>query len=211
MSLLHALMRPGRALARSERGAALTEFAILIPVLAMLLVGAFDLGHTLYLRSLLDGALQKAARDSGLETGTVAANQAAIDGNVRQQLRSLGLDDNEITIRRRYFRTFSAAAASQGEPFTDTNTNGRCDNGEPYEDRNLNNTRDADGGDAGQGGAKDTVVYTVTVNYPRMFPLHNFIDVPERIAVSGSTVMSNQPYGEQASYGATVVRNCPAT
>ena len=197
-------------LGRDQRGATLTEFGLLIPVLALLLVGALDVGHSLYMRTLLDGAIQKAARDSGLENGTVAATQTTIDGRVRTQLRKLGLDDSEITIRRRYYRTFSAASAAQGEPYTDTNGNGACDAGEPYEDRNNNNTRDADGADGGQGGAKDTVVYTVSVDYDRMFPLASFIGVPERMQMSGSTVMNNQPYGDQGSYAAPTVRNCPA-
>lgn len=203
-------MRPD-SLGRDERGATLTEFGLLIPVLALLLVGSLDVGHSLYMRTLLDGAVQKAARDSGLESGTVAANQTTIDNRVRTQLRKLGIEDSEITIRRRYYRTFSAASAAQAEPFTDNNGNGRCDAGEPYTDQNNNSVRDADGADGGQGGAMDTVVYTVSVNYERMFPLASFIGVPDRVQMSGSTVMSNQPYGDQGSYTAPTVRNCPAT
>ena len=207
-------MRPGDSLARlagDERGATLTEFGLLIPVLALLLVGALDVGHSLYMRTLLDGAVQKAARDSGLESGTATATQTTIDNRVRTQLRKLGLANNEITISRRYYRTFSAASAAQGEPYTDNNGNGRCDGGEPYTDQNGNNVRDADGADGGQGGAKDTVVYTVSVNYERMFPLSSFIGVPDRVQMSGTTVMSNQPYGDQGTYATPVVRNCPAT
>ncbi|MEA3015325.1 MAG: hypothetical protein QOI38_47 [Sphingomonadales bacterium] len=199
------------ALARDERGATLTEFGLVFPVLAMLLVGSFDVGHTLYVRSILEGAVQKAARDSGLETGTAATIQATVDGRVRAQLHKVGLQDSDITINRRTYRTFSAAAAAQGEPFTDTNGNGRCDGGEPFEDRNANMTRDADGSAAGQGGAKDTVIYSVTVNFQRLFPIDGFIGGNGRTTMTGTTVMNNQPYGDQGSYGTPVVRNCPAS
>lgn len=203
--------RRQRRLAGDDRGVTLVEFGILMPVAAVLLMGAFDVGHTLYTRSILEGAIQRAGRDSGLETGTVSATQATIDNRVKTQLNKLGIPDSDITITRRFYRSFTQAQAAFAEPFTDTNNNGRCDNGEPYEDRNRNNARDTDGADAGQGGAQDTVVYTVALNYDRMFPLDGLLGLPERVQMEGSTVMNNQPYGDQGSYGAMIVRNCPAT
>jgi Flp pilus assembly protein TadG len=211
MSRLAAFLRRLRRprLAADASGTALTEFGLLIPVLAVLLMGALDAGHTLYVRSTLEGAMQKAARDSGIETGAIVANQTTIDNKVRSQLRELGLDNDDITISRRFFRTFAAASAAAGEPFTDSNGNGLCDQGEPYEDHNLNNTRDADGADAGQGGARDTVVYTVALDYERLFPMAGLIGLPEHVVMESSTVMNNQPYAEQSAYGTMVVRNCP--
>lgn len=197
-------------LLRDDRGATIVEFGLLIPVLGLLLMGMFDIGHSLYTRAILEGAVQGAARNSGLESGTEAANQASIDGYVRGQIRRLGIPDGDITITRRFYRSFSAAAAAAGEPFTDSNSNTRCDNGEPYEDRNHNRVRDADGGDAGQGGATDSVLYTVRLNYERMFPLYRFLGLSNRATVQASTVMNNQPYGDQGSYAPPVVRNCPA-
>lgn len=205
------MIRPriGR-LGRDEQGSALTEFGLLAPVLIVLLLGAFDMGHSLYARSVLEGSLQKAARDSSLETGTVAENQAVIDNLVRGQMNDIGIDNEDITIRRRYYRSFSAASAANAEPYTDNNHNNKCDNGEPYEDRNNNSTRDVDGGDAGQGGAEDTVLYTVTLNFKRLFPIANFIGLSDREVIQASTVMNNQPYGEQGSYAAATTRHCPA-
>ena len=113
-----------------------------------------------------------------------------------------------VTITRRYYRTFTAAANATPEAWTDTNKNGRCDAGEPYQDDNRNNTWDADGGNGGQGGAKDAVLYTVTVSYARMFPIYNLIGGSNTAKVTASTVLKNQPYGDQATYGASVVRNC---
>lgn len=198
----------GDTFARDDRGATVIEFAMIAPVMALLLVGAFDIAHTLYARAVLQGIVQKVARDATLEASTDTAAQAALDEKVKSQIRALA-NNATFVIKRRYYRTFSAAAAARAEDFTDTNRNGTCDSGEPYVDANLNGTWDPDGGNSGQGGAKDRTVYTVTISYPRMFPLWNFIDVPTTTTLSASTVLINQPYTDQNSYGAAVNRNCP--
>ena len=199
---------PSAGLRHDVRGTTLVEFALLIPVMGLMLMGFLDIGHTLYMRSVLQGEVQKAARDSGLEAGATTANQAAMDAKVRAQVLKLKRNAT-VTITRRAYRSFSQAAAAQAEPFTDTNGNGRCDAGEPYEDRNANGTRDLDGGNAGQGSAKDAVLYTVALSYPHEFPIDKMMNLPSTTTVKATTVMKNQPYGEQGT-DTTVVRNCPA-
>lgn len=202
-------IRPLRSLAHAERGATLVEFAFVAPVFCLLLIGAFDVGHTLYMKAILQGVVQKAARDSGLETGSISAQQASIDSRVRQSV--LDLDKSAtVTFTRRYFRNFTKAAAQQPEAFTDTNGDGVCDNGEPYQDANNNNVWDPDGGDSGQGGARDAVLYTADITYPRVLPLQKFIpSYPDKVNVQASTILENQPYGDQGTYAAPTVRNCP--
>jgi len=170
------------------------------------MIGAFDVGHTLYVRAVVQGALQKAARDSGLESGLT--NNAALDAKVSSQIKDVTGNAADVKFKRRFYRTFSAAAAARAEPFTDTNGNSKCDGGEPFEDQNHNNVRDADGADEGQGGAKDSVLYTVTVSYPRMFPLNGLMNLSNTTTVNGSMILANQPYGDQGSYAAPVVRYC---
>lgn len=197
-----------RTIATDRSGATIVEFGLVAPAFMMVLVASFDIGHTLYVRSALQGIVQKVARDSSLEAGTEAATQTALDNKVRAQTIALA-NNATITFSRRFYRTFSAASAAQAEPWTDTNANGRCDAGEPYQDNNLNGTWDADGGDSGQGGAKDKTLYTVTVSYPRFFPLWRFIGGATTTVVSATTVLANQPYSDQGSYGTSIVRNCP--
>ncbi|RHW17070.1 pilus assembly protein [Sphingomonas gilva] len=199
------MRRLARSLRRDRRGATLVEFAIVAPVLCLLLIGAFDMGHTLYMKTVLQGVMQKSARDSGLESGL--DNRETIDAKVEKQVKALA-NNAEITFKRRYYRTFSAAAAAKAEPFTDTNANGKCDAGEPFEDQNHNHVRDADGADDGQGGAKDSVLYTVTVEYPRMFPMNAMLGFSDTTTVTGAMILANQPYGDQGSYAAPTVRNC---
>lgn len=203
-----------RELVRADGGAALTEFGLISPVLFLLLFGGFDVGHTLYMRTVLEGAVQKAARDASLESasGNDATVRTAIDTAVRNQL--LPLNSNAaITFNRRFYRTFTDAAAAEAEEFNDTPSgtfaNGICDNGETYTDVNNNSMWDADGGDLiNRAGARDNVVYTVNVAYPRLFPLHAFIDVPDTTNLSASTVLANQPYGDQEAADAPTTRTC---
>jgi Flp pilus assembly protein TadG len=209
MKLRPAHLQPIAALRRDRRGAALVEFAIIAPVMGLVLLGAFDTGHSLYMRAVLQGIVQKVARDSALESGTVTQQQTALDNKVRASVAAIANNAN-ITITRRFYRTFADAAAAQPEPYTDTNHNGTCDQGEPYQDENLNNTWDRDGGDAGQGTAKDRTVYTVSLSYPRLFPLYKIIGGSNTTRISAATVLENQPYSDQSSYGAAVVRNCTA-
>lgn len=198
---------PSRLL-QDTRGTTVIEFAIIAPVMALLLLGAFDTAHSLYVRAALQGVVQKTARDSALESGVATEQQTILDNKVRAGVTAIA-NTATIVITRRYYRTFSDAAAAQAEAWTDTNHNGICDANEPYQDDNGNGTWDADGGNAGQGGAKDRTLYTVTMTYPRFFPLYRIIGGSSTTKITASTVLENQPYGDQGSYGTPVVRNCP--
>lgn len=196
---------------RDESAVSVTEFGLIAPAVITMLLGTMDVGHTLYMRTIIDGAIQEVARDSSLEDGGILGEQQAIDYRIKQQIRKLNKSidpDEDIKIKRRYYRNFTNAFNAEEEEYTDTNDNGVCDNGEPYVDANLNETWDSDGGDEGQGGAKDVSIVTVTVTYDRLFPLAKLINLPEQITVSANTVLANQPYAEQASYGAAQTRNC---
>ncbi|MBU0670469.1 MAG: pilus assembly protein [Alphaproteobacteria bacterium] len=197
-----------RGLDRDQQGVTIVEFAIVAPVLCVMLLGAFDMGHTLYVRAVLEGTVQKAARDASLEAGTDAQVLGVIDQKVEDQLTPLGIGAAEIRPTRRFYRTFNDAAAARAETWTDSNANGTCDEGEPYDDENHNQVWDSDGGNDGQGGAKDATLYTVRVSYPRLFPIDRLIGGSDTTNLSASTVLRNQPYGDQGSYEAAQVRNC---
>lgn len=197
-------------LAADARGATILEFGLIAPVLCVMLLGSLDFGHTLYMQGVLQGAVQKAARDGTLETaaGSTSTDRDAIDNVVRKQLLALN-SSATITFNRRFYRSFTLAAAAQAETFTDTNGDGLCDDGEPFDDRNSNGVRDSDGGDSvDHAGARDDVLYTVTVSYPRMFPLDKLIGLSSTVNLKASTVLANQPYGDQDSYGAPSVGHC---
>lgn len=191
---------------RDERGAALMEFGLVAPVLMVMLMGAIDVGHRLYARSTLQGTVQKAARDTGLEGGTIAKQQEAIDKKVIEQVQNLH-NAAEVTFERRAYRDFTRAA-SPAESWSDTNGDGFCNAGEPFEDYNRNGIRDLNVGVKGQGGAEDAVIYTVRMKYPAVTPVYGLFGLDPDVDLTAQTVLRNQPYNAQGSDPPPIVGNC---
>lgn len=196
-----------RRLGGDERGVTVVEFAMVAPIMCLLLLGAFDFAHTLYTRGVLQGIVQKVARDATMEEEDPIVASRALDDKVKKQVYAMR-NDAKLNFDRRFYRSFSEAAAAKPEPWTDTNKNKKCDAGEPYQDNNLNKAWDKDGGNAGQGGARDAVVYTVEMTYPRILPVYNFIGGSKTTKLTAVTLLRNQPFDSQGSYGDPVVRNC---
>lgn len=182
-------------------GAAIIEFALIAPVLLMFVLGIFDLGYNVYTKTLLEGAVQKAARDSTIEAAET--REATIDAHIEKVVHDL-VPSASVTFERKSYSSFSDVA--QPEDFTDSNSDGSCNDNEPFEDANGNGEWDADRGKDGFGGARDAVLYTVNIEYDRAFPLARFIGVPERVQTSASTVLRNQPWNLQSIE--TAVGNC---
>ncbi|WP_294093907.1 TadE/TadG family type IV pilus assembly protein [Sphingomonas sp.] len=185
-------------LLRDRRGVAVTEFAILAPVLMVTLMGLMDLSFQAYTRAVLEGAIQKAGRDSGIEGATATEIDAKVTAAVKQVANRAS-----VTFDRRSYSTFGNIKA---ERFTDTNGNGIRDPNECYDDVNGNGMWDADPGKTGQGGANDVTLYTVTATYPRMFPLGALLGWSSTETISAKTLLKNQPYATQAI--PTVVTRC---
>lgn len=198
-------------LARDDSGNAITEFGLIAPAVIAMLLGTMDAGHTLYMRTVIDGAIQEIARDSSLEDGTILAKQEAINWRIKQKILSLNntIDpDKDIKIKRRYYKNFTDANNAEAEDYTDTNNNGVCDEGEPFVDINDNDVWDDDGADEGQGLARDVAIVSVSVSYDRILPIASLIGLPDKVSLSANTVLANQPYAEQTEYGAPTVGNC---
>jgi len=187
------------SLARDQTGAAIVEFALIAPVLLMTLFGMFDLGHGMYTKSLLQGAIEKASRDSTIEGATTGALDTRVSTIVRRIAPGA-----TITFTRASFSSFTSVG--QPEDFVDANTNGLCDGGETFEDANGNGNWDSNQGRTGNGGARDAVLYTVTVTYPRIFPIGRLIGQPNTQKMITSTVLRNQPFGAQ---NAPPTATCP--
>ena len=179
-----------RRLARERQGAAIAEFALIAPVMLMTLFGLFDLGQGMYTKSLLQGAVEKASRDATIEGATTGALDAKVIAEVTRVAPGA-----TVTFLRQSFSSFSSVG--QPEDFTDTNSNGVCDAGETFEDANGNGVWDAAQGKTGNGGARDAVLYTVTVSYPRILPIGRLIGQPNTSRMVAVTVLRNQPYGLQ--------------
>lgn len=177
---------------RDTRGVAAVEFALVAPALLLTIMGIFDLGYNIYANTMVQGAIQQAARDSTIEGAD--ARLAQIDTTVADAVRGV-VPNAKISFSRRAYANFTDVA--RAEDFTDSDDSGSCDNGEPFEDANRNDKWDADRGSTGQGGARDAVLYSVTVTYPRGFPMARMIGLPETVTTDAITVLRNQPYNLQ--------------
>lgn len=189
-----------RRLLGDRSGVTLVEFAFVGPVLIMMIMGLFDLAHTQYSRSVLHGAVQKAGRDLTLESA--GSSEALIDARVRDQVATVMPSGAEI----RFEKLAHADFADIGEPEIILGDDpegqpghGVCESSknERYVDANNNGRWDADRGKIGLGGARDAVLYTVVVTYPRMFPMYTLVGMPRNVTIEASTVLRNQPFAEQ--------------
>lgn len=198
-------MRVLRKLGRDSRGATLVEFAFAAPVLVLAIMGLLDLCYRQYANAILQGSIQQAARDATLETG--GTNVATIDGKVRTLYRKINasLPDSAFAFTRRNFQDFTKADAKEAS----TGPGGLCASGFTYVDTNNSSSWD-DGALDGQGGAQDVVVYSVAVTQPNMFPIAKAYTGSSTQVIKASTILRNQPFGEQSTRTAGPTRNCPA-
>ena len=184
------------SLLRDERGVTITEFALIAPVLLIMLMGIFDLGYNMYAKSVLQGAMQQAARDATIEGATALA----LDNRVRGQVHSIVPRAN-VTFTRRSYGSFIDVA--RAEDYDDVNGNGACDDGEPFEDANGNGYWDDDRGTSGNGDAREAVLYTASMSYARAFPLAGLIGISPDFSTSATTVLRNQPFTLQPDRATT--------
>jgi Flp pilus assembly protein TadG len=77
LSRLRQLLRRGRG----EEGAAAVEFALILPILILLVLGGMDLGHRYYMQHLITNASREGARYAAKYTGNVAPPTSAAVSN----------------------------------------------------------------------------------------------------------------------------------
>ena len=191
-----------RRLAHDVRGLAVIEFAMVVPVMLLVIMSLGELTYQGYVQSVLTGAVQKAGRYSTIQGAGTQTGQ--IDTVVMQQVLQIAKNATYDSKRSSY-SNFSAVGP---EPFVDTNNNGVYDaKSDCFTDINGNNTWDADPGTSGQGSANDVTVYTIHVYYPRLFPIATMIGLSPTATLTGMTVLKNQPWATQSAF--TPKQVCP--
>lgn len=181
-------------LASDVRGNTIIEFAIIAPVMMFTLMGLGDLLYQSYVQSIVDGAVQKAGRDSALEDNAV--NDTAVDAKVKAIVQNVAKNATFASTRKNY----TSFALVKPERFTDGNGDGIRQVPECYDDVNGNKIWDSDPGRAGQGGANDVTAYTMTVTYPRLFPTAGLFGWSQKQTATAKTLLKNQPYKTQTVY-----------
>ncbi len=178
---------------RDSRGATIVEFAFVAPVLTMFIMGSGDLLLQAYVTSVIHGEVQRAGRDTTLQTNSTSSAANAIDVRVIAAARRIAPHATYSSTRKNY-NVFSKVGKI--EPFTDANSDGIRQVGECYSDVNGNNQWDADQGLSGVGGASDVGLYTITVTYKHFFPVAGLFGNNNAV-IKSATVLMNQPYAAQ--------------
>jgi Flp pilus assembly pilin Flp len=194
--------------AEDQSGTSVTEFGLIAFPISLMLMGTFDMGHSYYVKTVLNGALRDAARQSSLEGFNNNTQWSVIDNKLTAAVKTVS-PKSTVKIDRRSYRTFADAAAALPEPIiVDLNSNGRCDIGENYMDLNGSSTWDIDGGRVGTGGARDVVIIQVTVQYKRLFPLDKMVGLPSNVQYISDSILANQPWEAQDDAPIPVSRPC---
>ncbi len=176
-------------------GTAMIEFALVGPVLILLLLGTFELGAVMLTSTLMEGALRDASRYG--VTGQ-ELNEDARLARIREILgeRTLGLVDLD-TARIEVLVYPGFADIGQPEGFIDANANASYDAGETFTDTNGNGTWDADSGVPGPGGSGDIVLYRLIYDWPLITPLiSSILGSDGTLALTASLVVRNEPWEE---------------
>lgn len=171
------------------------EFALVLPIALLLILGGIEIGHTMYVKSILVGKLQKAARDISLEGASSDTAIATIESEVTNGVQQV-MSGAAVTYEKLSFHDYKNAA-TRPEEFGDTNHDGICNDGEAFVDGNGNGRWDLDGAREGRGGAKDVMLLTATVSYDRL-GLGRLFAADPKMKLVASTLLRNQPSTTQA-------------
>ena len=182
-----------RDLGRDENGVTVVEFALIAPTFLLLLLGTLDIGQMVYAQSVLNGAVQTAARDASLEGGDTAAADAMVLEQVSGVMPGVELN----TSRTSYY---DFADIERAEQWNDADDNGLCNDGEAFVDENRNGQWDDDIGVSGNGGANDVVIYEVEATYTSLFKVPFMRESWGARTLSSSAIKKNQPFANQSGY-----------
>lgn len=183
-----------RPLLTDRSGIAAIEFGLIAPVLILFMMGMGDLLYQVVTTAVVNGAVQKAARDATIEGNATTTAGTTLDNQVAGMVRVIAPNATFVSERESY-STFTNVG--KPEPFTDTNGDGIRQTGECFSDINGNGMWDSEDGRAGEGGASEVALYTMTVTYPRLFAIQKFLGWSDTGKVTAQTVLKNQPYATQ--------------
>lgn len=196
------MMRPFPRLRHDKRGVTIVEFALVAPILLGVIMGGFELAYQGYVQAVVQGELMKAGRNNALERAGSDDERFIIDESIRQAILRVAPSARVAPPQRVAFSSY-ARVKSPAEP--DGNNNGICEPGETYEDSNRNGRWDDNSGVSNGSGAKDVIVYTVNVEYDRLFPVGSLMGMSNTVEISASTNLRIQPYDMQ---GPVPMRTC---
>jgi TadE-like protein len=195
-----------RRISSDRRGISTVEFAFVAPVFLGLMLTVFEFGFAFYARSVLQGAVEQAARRASLENTAWVDIESEVERQVKTVIPTSDANTEiSFNLDPTYYASYNDIQLP--EDFTDSNSNGEWDTNECYVDRNGNEAYDTDVGLAGRGGAQDVVAIDAELEYVRPFPLWRMFNIGDKQRVRVSTFLRNQPFSAQAAR--VGVRICP--
>lgn len=188
-----------RNILRDVRGVAAIEFAILAPVMIMMITCTIEAAHLLTVRISLEGAVAEAAREASVKLDlSEDERDEAMRQYILQRMVAFPLhEDRTVEIATTVYRTFGS---THPEGYTDANGNGHYDPpsgsvpGETFNDRNGNGVRDlAVPVEGKMGGPGDVVSYTARFPAALYFRFLDDVFGSDGFPLSASTVVRNEP------------------
>lgn len=184
-----------RRLWRAEDGVSAIEFAIIAPVLMLLMFGIVEFATIMLLANIMENATSISSRLG--KTGYAASGKSreeTIRDSVAERAGNL-IDPSKLVITSRYYEQFDQIG--DAEPWNDANTNGIPETGE-YNDINGNGQWDSDMGLAGYGDAEDIVVYTIRYPWGVMTPIMREViaDGNGDFQLTAHAVVKNEPFDD---------------
>jgi len=182
-----------RRFLRCQKGVSALEFALVAPVMLLLITGIIDLMLVMFVTSLMEGGLRDGSRLGRIGFQPVGTTrEEAVAQKIADATIGL-LDMSQVQITTKVYQDFSSIG--QPEPFTDANGNGSFDAGEPYTDVNGNGAWDADQGVAGLGSPNNVVLYTVRYDWTLLTPLlPAILPSGSTFPIEASLAVRNEPW-----------------
>jgi len=180
-------------ISQNDDGSTIVEFALIAPLLAMLLVAIMEFGMVMFSSILMESGLRDASR-YGI-TGREVTGSTRLEYIVQIiSVRTIGLIDmDEANVEVLVYPGF--AEVGSGEDFVDGNANGSFDAGETYTDSNGNGAWDSDIGVAGAGSAGDIVLYRISYDWPLLTPFADqFMGTDGHFTLRASIAVRNEPW-----------------
>lgn len=183
-----------RGFLRAREGVTAMEFAIIAPVLMLLMFGIVEFALLMLVTNMMESATAVSSRLG--KTGYVEAGMTR-EQTIRQAIATRAgnlIDPAYLTITSKAYAQFDQIG--DAEPWNDANGNGAPDAGE-WTDVNGNGTYDTDMGAAGYGDAEDIVVYTISYPWSIATPiLREVIGTSGTYTITSHAVVKNEPYDD---------------
>lgn len=182
----------GHFLARREEGVTAVEFAMIAPIVVLMIMGIIEFSLIMFTSTVMESATNNTSRlgKTGY-TPTSITRQQAIINNIQARTAGL-LDPAKIVITTKVYANFN----NVGQPEACiTPPTPPCPGvpGVNFVDVNGNGVWDTDMGAAGLGNPGDVVVYTVSYPWPIMTPPMRAI-LGSTFLITARSVVRNEPY-----------------